>query len=46
LILGGRELLLALRGTPPPPIPKLPSLAPTDLASPNPPAREEKSGAR
>jgi glycosyltransferase 2 family protein len=46
LILGGRELLLALRGTPRPPIPQLPSLAPTDVASPDPPAREEKSGTR
>jgi uncharacterized membrane protein YbhN (UPF0104 family) len=46
LILGGRELLLALRGTPPPPIPQLPSLAPTDVTSPDPPGREEKSGAR
>jgi uncharacterized membrane protein YbhN (UPF0104 family) len=33
-ILGGRELMLALRGTPPPPIPAMPSLAPTDVASP------------
>src|SRR5204862_7597876 len=46
LILGGRELYLGLQGTPPPPIPQLPSLAPTDVASPPPPAREEKSGAR
>jgi len=34
LILGGRELLLALRGTPPPPILRLPSLAPTDVTTP------------
>jgi glycosyltransferase 2 family protein len=33
LILGGRELLLALRGTPPPPIQALPSIAPTEVAS-------------
>jgi glycosyltransferase 2 family protein len=45
LILGGRELLLALRGTRPPPIQHLPSLAPTDVASPPRPAREEKRGA-
>jgi glycosyltransferase 2 family protein len=43
LILGGRELLLALRGTPPPPIEPLPSLAPTDVASR---ATEEKNDAR
>ncbi len=43
LILGGRELLLALRGTPPPPIEPLPSLAPTDVASK---ATEEKNDAR
>jgi glycosyltransferase 2 family protein len=35
LILGGRELLLALRGTPPPPIPLLPSLAPTEVMTPS-----------
>ena len=33
LILGGRELVLALRGTPPPPIQPLPSLAPTDVVT-------------
>ena len=33
LILGGRELLLALRGTPLPPVVLLPSLAPTDVAT-------------
>jgi glycosyltransferase 2 family protein len=33
LILGGRELLLALRGTPPPPVLRLPSIAPTDVGS-------------
>src|SRR5438093_11601780 len=32
LILGGRELLIALRGTPLPPVRALPSLAPTDIA--------------
>jgi glycosyltransferase 2 family protein len=32
-ILGVRELVLALRGTPPPPIPHLPSLAPTEVGS-------------
>ena len=31
LILGGRELLLALRGTTPPPVLRLPSIAPTDV---------------
>jgi len=33
LILGARELLLAIRGTPPPPIRALPSLAPTEVAT-------------
>ena len=33
LILGGRELLIAVRGTPLPPVHKLPSLAPTDIAT-------------
>src|SRR4029434_5646863 len=33
LILGGRELVLALWGAPPPPIQPLPSLAPTDVAT-------------
>src|SRR6266853_2063680 len=33
LILGARELYLALRGTPPPPILALPSLAPTEVAT-------------
>ena len=32
-ILGVREFWLALRGTPPPPIPTIPSLAPTDVAT-------------
>ena len=34
LILGARELHLALRGTPPPPIPHIPSLAPTEVVIP------------
>ena len=33
LILGGREVFLALRGTPSPPIRRLPSLAPTEVAT-------------
>jgi glycosyltransferase 2 family protein len=33
LILGGRELLLAIRGAPRPPIRALPSLAPTEVAT-------------
>ena len=43
LILGGRELVLALRGTPLPPIRPLPSLAPTDVSSE---AHEEKTEVR
>jgi glycosyltransferase 2 family protein len=39
LILGARELLIALRGTPLPPVRILPSLAPTDIATA--PAAEE-----
>jgi glycosyltransferase 2 family protein len=43
LILGGRELLLALRGAPrPPPILRLPSLAPTDVSTQPTPAPEDK----
>jgi hypothetical protein len=42
LILGGREVVLALRGTPPPPIERLPSLAPTDIAT-QPDASEKKA---
>jgi glycosyltransferase 2 family protein len=43
LILGGRELLLALRGAPrPPPILRLPSLAPTDVTTPPSPTHEDK----
>ena len=34
LILGGRELVLAWRGTPPPPLQPLPSLAPTEVGTP------------
>jgi uncharacterized membrane protein YbhN (UPF0104 family) len=33
LILGIRELVLAMRGTPPPPITTVPSIAPTDVAT-------------
>jgi hypothetical protein len=33
-ILGIRELWLALRGTPPPPIIKIPSIAPTEVITP------------
>jgi len=40
-ILGGRELVLALRATRPPPAAPLPSLAPTDVGSTK--AREEKT---
>ncbi len=39
VILGGRELMLALRGTPRPPIVALPSLAPTEVG-------DEAAGAR
>jgi glycosyltransferase 2 family protein len=42
LILGIRELALALRGTRQPPLPRLPSLAPTDVGPPS-DATEEKS---
>jgi hypothetical protein len=43
VILGGRELVLALRGAPPPHIERLPSLAPTEVAT-RPEAGEEKAG--
>ena len=43
VILGGRELVLALRGAPPPHIQRIPSLAPTEVATP-PEAGEEKAG--
>jgi hypothetical protein len=42
LILGGRELVLLLRGTAPPPLEPLPSLAPTDVAT-APEARQEQA---
>jgi glycosyltransferase 2 family protein len=46
LILGGRELLLAARGTPPPPlIPHLPSLAPTEVETTT-EARDRKAEGR
>jgi glycosyltransferase 2 family protein len=40
VILGGREIVLALRGSPPPRIPHLPSLAPTEVGSPDQQPRE------
>jgi hypothetical protein len=43
VILGGRELVLALRGAPPPHIQRIPSLAPTEVAT-RPEAGEEKAG--
>jgi glycosyltransferase 2 family protein len=46
LILGGRELLLAIRGTPPPPIRMLPSLAPTEVATKPIGAHDEQRKAR
>src|SRR5262249_23674599 len=42
LIVGGRDLLLALRGPPPPHIERLPSLAPTEVAT-RPEASKEKA---
>jgi glycosyltransferase 2 family protein len=45
LVLGGRELLLAAWGTPPPPIAKLPSLAPTELEAPT-ESRDRKAEGR
>jgi uncharacterized membrane protein YbhN (UPF0104 family) len=45
LILGSRELVLALRGEEPPTLPRLPSLAPTDVASP-PEVCEQKTEVR
>jgi uncharacterized membrane protein YbhN (UPF0104 family) len=44
LILGARELLIALRGTPLPPVHMLPSLAPTDIVTA--PAAEEREPER
>ena len=41
-ILGGREFWLALRGTPPPPIEPLPSIAPTEVITPSLDAGEGK----
>ncbi|MFL6796721.1 MAG: lysylphosphatidylglycerol synthase domain-containing protein [Xanthobacteraceae bacterium] len=40
LVLGGRELVLAMRGTSAPPLERLPPLAPTDVCSP--PCEDEK----
>jgi glycosyltransferase 2 family protein len=42
LILGGRELVLLLRGDAPPPLEPIPSLAPTDVAT-SPEARREQA---
>ena len=42
LILGIRELVLLLRGTAPPPLEPIPSLAPTDVAT-SPEARREQA---
>jgi uncharacterized membrane protein YbhN (UPF0104 family) len=42
MVLGTRELLLALRGTPLPPIPAIPSLVPTEVVTPPTEPREEK----
>jgi glycosyltransferase 2 family protein len=42
LILGGRELVLLLRGATPPPLEPIPSLAPTDVAT-SPEARREQA---
>jgi glycosyltransferase 2 family protein len=42
LILGSRELLIALRGTPLPPVRTLPSLAPTDIATVEPEREAER----
>ncbi len=35
LVLGSRELYLFLRGTPPPPVPEIPSIAPTEVVEPS-----------
>jgi len=41
LILGARELMIMVRGTPVPPIPPLPSMVPTDVATlPDPPSEK------
>jgi glycosyltransferase 2 family protein len=42
LVLGGREFVLALRGASPPRIERLPSLAPTEIAT-QPEASEKKA---
>jgi hypothetical protein len=42
-ILGIRELYLVLRGTPPPPIPEIPSIAPTDVVE-DPPIEQRITG--
>jgi glycosyltransferase 2 family protein len=42
LILGGRELVLLLRGTAPPPLEPIPSLAPTEVGT-SPEARQEQA---
>jgi uncharacterized membrane protein YbhN (UPF0104 family) len=42
MILGVREFWLALRGTPPPPIPPIPSLAPTEVVTEDVDPREEE----
>jgi uncharacterized membrane protein YbhN (UPF0104 family) len=39
-ILGGREIVLAVRGTPQPPVGRLPSLAPTEVETGETPARQ------
>jgi glycosyltransferase 2 family protein len=45
LILGGRELILAVRGAPPPRIPHLPSLAPTEVETTT-ETNDRKAGSR
>jgi uncharacterized membrane protein YbhN (UPF0104 family) len=42
LVLGVRETALALRGTPPPPVPAMPSLVPTDVVDPPPDSCQEQ----
>ena len=44
MILGGRELLIAVRGTPLPPVRTLHSLAPTEVA--NAPSAEPRGGGK
>jgi uncharacterized membrane protein YbhN (UPF0104 family) len=43
LILGSRELVLALRGAEPPSLPHLPSLAPTEVTSPAEPCEQQSN---